>query len=61
MAGFDRNQWPTSIGIGGRIASESVAGFDRNPHPWSHDPEERADIIVKARALVDADIAKKSD
>jgi tetratricopeptide (TPR) repeat protein len=32
VAGFDRNQWPTSIGIGGRIASESVAGFDRNPH-----------------------------
>jgi hypothetical protein len=31
VAGFDRNGWPTSIGIGGRIASESVAGFDRNP------------------------------
>ena len=29
--------------------------------PWSHDPEERADIIVKAKALVDADIAKTSD
>ena len=29
--------------------------------PWSHDPEERADIIVKAKALVDADIAKQSD
>jgi hypothetical protein len=28
--------------------------------PWSHDPEERADIIVKAKALVDDDIAKKS-
>lgn len=29
--------------------------------PWPHDPEERADIIVKAKALVDADLAKKSD
>jgi hypothetical protein len=31
VAGFDRNRWPTSVGISGRIASESVAGFDRNP------------------------------
>ena len=28
--------------------------------PWSHDPEEKADIIAKAKALVDADIAEKS-
>ncbi|MHC6158307.1 hypothetical protein ACVSQB_42165, partial [Bradyrhizobium elkanii] len=24
------NGWPTSVGFGGRIASESVAGFRRN-------------------------------
>src|SRR5579872_5337145 len=29
VAGFNRNGWPTSVGIGGRIASESVAGFRR--------------------------------
>lgn len=29
MAGFDRNGWPTFVGIGGRIASESVAGLHR--------------------------------
>ena len=28
-AGFNRNVWPTSVGIGGRIASESVAAFSR--------------------------------
>ena len=32
MAGFDRNGWPTSVGIGGRIASESVAGLHRITH-----------------------------
>jgi len=29
VAGFDRNGWPTSVGIGGRLASESVAGLAR--------------------------------
>src|SRR3954447_12735270 len=29
VAGFNRNGWPTSVGIGGRIASESVADFRR--------------------------------
>jgi hypothetical protein len=29
VAGFDRNGWPTSVGIGGRIASESVAALRR--------------------------------
>ena len=29
VAGFDRNRWPTSVGTGGRIASESVAGLAR--------------------------------
>jgi hypothetical protein len=41
------------------FAPNSPISFPQTP--WSHDPEERADIIVKARALVDADIAKKSD
>jgi hypothetical protein len=27
VAGFDRNGWPTSVGIGGQIASESVAAL----------------------------------
>jgi hypothetical protein len=31
-SGFDRNGWPTSVGIGGRIASESVAGLHRITH-----------------------------
>jgi hypothetical protein len=30
VAGFDRNGWPASVGISGRLASESVAGFRRN-------------------------------
>ena len=29
MAGFNRNGWPTSVGIGGRIASESLAALRR--------------------------------
>jgi hypothetical protein len=29
VAAFDRNGGPTSVGIGGRIASESVAGLHR--------------------------------
>ena len=32
VAGFDRNRWPTSVGTGGRIASESVAGLARITH-----------------------------
>jgi len=32
VAGFDRNGWPTSVGIGGRIASESVAALRRITH-----------------------------
>ena len=29
VAEFDRNRWPTSVGTGGRIASESVADLAR--------------------------------
>jgi hypothetical protein len=29
VAGLRRNGWPTSVGTGGRIASESVAGLAR--------------------------------
>ena len=29
VAGFNRNGWPTSVGIGGRIASESLAALHR--------------------------------
>src|SRR4029079_6521026 len=32
VAGFDRNRWPTSVGTGGRIASESVADLARITH-----------------------------
>jgi len=32
VAGLNRNQWPLSIGTGGRIRSESMAGFRRNTH-----------------------------
>jgi hypothetical protein len=32
VAGCDRNRWPTSVGTGGRIASESVAGLARITH-----------------------------
>ena len=35
VAGFNRNGWPTSVGIGGRIASESVADFRRIAQPSS--------------------------
>ena len=31
-AGNPRNQWPLSVGTGGRITSESVAGKRRNTH-----------------------------
>ena len=27
------NQWPRSVGMGGRLASESVAGLGRNTQP----------------------------
>jgi hypothetical protein len=30
VAGFVRNQWPESIGMGGRLRPESVAGIVRN-------------------------------
>jgi len=30
VAGIRRNARPTSLGMGGRLASESVAGFARN-------------------------------
>ena len=32
VAGFDRNGWPACVGIGGRLASESVAGLARITH-----------------------------
>src|ERR1043166_6618264 len=32
VADFDRNGWPASIGIGGRLPPEWVADFDRNTH-----------------------------
>src|SRR6266496_5375143 len=32
MAGFKRNQWQPSTGIGGRFRPESVATFARNTH-----------------------------
>jgi len=32
VAGMGRNQWPDKIGMGGRFASESVAGLVRNIH-----------------------------
>src|SRR5262245_58606440 len=35
VAAFDRNQWPLSLGLGGRLASESVAAFRRNRWPPS--------------------------
>jgi hypothetical protein len=31
VAAFDRNRWPLSIGIGGRLPSESVAALPRIP------------------------------
>ena len=33
VAAFDRIGWPLSIGLGGRLPSESVAAFPRNPQP----------------------------
>jgi hypothetical protein len=33
VAGFNRNGWPASVGIDGRLASESVAGLHRNTQP----------------------------
>jgi hypothetical protein len=32
VAGLDRNRWPTSVGTGGRFASESVAALARITH-----------------------------
>ncbi len=31
-SGFDRNGWPTSVGIGGRFASESLTALRRITH-----------------------------
>ena len=36
VAGFDRNRWPTSVGTGGRFASESVADLARITHSVEH-------------------------
>ena len=33
VAAFDRNRWPLSLGLGGRLPSESVAALPRIPHP----------------------------
>ena len=33
VAAFDRNRWPASVGMGGRIASEWAADFRRNGGP----------------------------
>ena len=40
VAGLDRNGWPTSVGTGGRIASESVAGLARITHPGMQNGED---------------------
>jgi hypothetical protein len=45
VAGFNRNGWPTSVGIGGRIASESLAALRRITHPFPG-------IQIKAWAMV---------
>ena len=46
MAGFDRNGWPTSVGISGRIASESVAALRRITHPFRFHGPGNPDAIV---------------
>ena len=35
VAGLHRNRWPTSVGTGGRIASESVADLARITQPYA--------------------------
>ena len=38
LSGINRNQWPLSIGITVRLASESLAAFPRIPHPGGIHP-----------------------
>lgn len=43
-AGKRRNRWPLTVGTGGRLTSESVAGMDRNTHV----ADSRVDIECEA-------------
>ena len=53
VAGFNRNGWPTSVGIGGRIASESVADFRRITQPGiQHRLDQSAFIVARVGGRV---------
>ena len=43
VAGFNRNRWPLSTGISGRIEPESVATLGRNMH-FSMEPPKIASL-----------------
>jgi hypothetical protein len=46
VAGFDRNGWPASVGIGGRFASESAATSRFLVHAFSPAPYELVSMVV---------------
>jgi hypothetical protein len=52
VAGFLRNGWPESIGIGGRLRPESAAGIERNMHPY--DVKNTLEKMAEKRSLVAA-------
>jgi len=45
--GFNRNGWPSSLGTGGRIASESLAGFASNYASQGDNADREAGIMRK--------------
>jgi hypothetical protein len=54
VAGFNRNGWPTSVGIGGRITSESLAALRRITQVWQKaaSPELAPEIASWQQAVV---------
>jgi len=58
VAGFNRNGWPTSVGIGGRLASESVADFHRITHEVADKQVLDAAIVGSAQAVEHYEIAR---
>jgi hypothetical protein len=52
VAGFVRNRWPLSIGLGGRFPSESVAALPRIPQTSKHAKQLLGQLEGSRRSLV---------
>jgi hypothetical protein len=58
VAAFVRIGWPLSIGIGGRLPSESVAALPRIPHRRRLQPSQKISILSQRRC--DTNVASMS-